>query len=35
MSWIDDNQKKIKQFFKNKEPSIEELMNNIDNIDDF
>ena len=34
-TWIDQNQKKIKQFFKNKEPDFEDLVRNIDKIDDF
>lgn len=35
MTWIDQNQKKIKQFFKDKEPTLDQLLKNTDKIDDF
>lgn len=35
MRWMEENKKKIEQFFRGKEYSFEELMENIDNIEDF
>lgn len=35
MEWIEANKKKIQQFFKGREPDMDELIENIDNIEDF
>lgn len=35
MRWMEENKKKIEQFFRGREYSFEELMENIDNIEDF
>jgi hypothetical protein len=32
VDWIEQNKKKIEQYFKGREPDLEELMANIDNI---
>ena len=33
--WIEKNKKKIQQFFKGREPEMEELLEHIDDIEDF
>jgi hypothetical protein len=33
--WIEQNKKKIVQYFKGREPDLPELVDNIDNIEDF
>lgn len=34
VDWIEQNKKKIDQYFKGREPDLTELMDNIDNIED-
>lgn len=33
--WINENKKKIEQFFKGREPEMEELLEHIDDIEDY
>ena len=35
MQWMDDNAKKIKQFFRGREFGLQEVLDNIDEIEDF
>jgi hypothetical protein len=35
IEWMEKNKKKIEQFFKGKEYTFQELVDNIDNIEDF